>query len=192
MLRSEIVFQSPLLMPWRTVLQNVMLQIEIRGLPAADIGIAPDVCSGLLGLSGFENSYSYELSGGMQQRVALCRALIHEPSILLMDEPFGALDAITREEMNHELQSLWIGQPKTVLFITHSISEAIYLADRILVMSARPGRMLADIRIDFPRPRPLDSLVGSSAFAEQIGRFAPISAAKERPLESARAPDLCE
>jgi NitT/TauT family transport system ATP-binding protein len=167
-----IVFQSPLLMPWRTVLQNVMLQIEIRGLPAARYR---------------EHSYSHELSGGMQQRVALCRALIHEPSILLMDEPFGALDAITREEMNHELQSLLIDQPKTVLFITHSISEAIYLADRILVMSARPGRMLADIRIDFARPRSLDSLIGSSAFAEHNRTIRAYLNSKGGALEGARA-----
>jgi NitT/TauT family transport system ATP-binding protein len=182
-----IVFQSPLLMPWRTVLQNVMLQIEIRGLPAARYRERARVLLRLVGLSGFENSYSHELSGGMQQRVALCRALIHEPSILLMDEPFGALDAITREEMNHELQSLWIDQPKTVLFITHSISEAIYLADRILVMSARPGRMLADIRIDFARPRSLDSLIGSSAFAEHNRTIRAYLNSKGAALEGARA-----
>jgi NitT/TauT family transport system ATP-binding protein len=183
-----IVFQSPLLMPWRTVLQNVMLQIEIRGLPAARYRDRAGCLLRLVGLSGFENSYSYELSGGMQQRVALCRALIHEPSILLMDEPFGALDAITREQMNHELQSLWISQPKTALFVTHSISEAIYLADRILVMSARPGRILADIGIDFPRPRSLDSLVGSSAFAEHSRTIRAYLNSKAAAVESVRAP----
>jgi NitT/TauT family transport system ATP-binding protein len=161
-----IVFQSPLLMPWRTVLQNVMLQIEIRDLPVGRYRQRAANLLQLVGLSGFENSYPYELSGGMQQRVALCRALIHEPTLLLMDEPFAALDAMTREQMNSELQSLWISQPKTVLFITHSISEAIFLGDRVLVMSARPGRMLEDIRIEFPRPRSLDTLIGSAAFAE--------------------------
>jgi ABC-type glutathione transport system ATPase component len=112
------------------------------------------------------NQYPHELSGGMQQRVGLCRALIHDPQILLMDEPFGALDALTREQMNAELQQIWMQRRKTVLFITHSITEAIYLGDRVLVMSSRPGQMLADIKIDFERPRAIDNLVGSRQFAE--------------------------
>jgi NitT/TauT family transport system ATP-binding protein len=161
-----IVFQSPLLMPWRTVLQNVLLQIEIRGMPKSEYREPALRLLDLVGLADVEGSYPYELSGGMQQRVGLCRALIHDPKILLMDEPFGALDAMTREQMNAELQRVWMQRRKTVVFITHSISEAIYLGDRVLVMSPRPGRMVADISIDFERPRAIDTLVGSRKFAE--------------------------
>ena len=161
-----IVFQSPLLMPWRTVVQNVMLQIEIRGLSSPSYREQALDLLRLVVLAGFENSHPYELSGGMQQRVGLCRALIHDPNLLLMDEPFGALDAMTREQMNDELQRVWMQRRKTVLFITHSISEAIYLGDRVLVMSPRPGHLLADIKIDFPRPREFENLVGSSEFGE--------------------------
>ncbi len=148
-----IVFQSPLLMAWRTILQNVMLQIDIRGLKPADYREEAMRLLHLVGLDGFENSFPYQLSGGMQQRVGLCRALIHDPDLLIMDEPFGALDAMTRENMNAELQRIWMERRKTVLFITHSISEAVFLADRVLVMSPRPGRIVGDIKIDLPRPR---------------------------------------
>jgi len=161
-----VVFQSPLLMPWRTVLQNVLLQIDIRGLPKSDYRERAINLINLVGLAGFENSYPYELSGGMQQRVGLCRALIHDPDILLMDEPFGALDAMTREQMNAELQRVWMQRRKTVLFITHSITEAIYLGDRVVVMSARPGRVLADFKIEFERPRAIDTLIGDPNFAD--------------------------
>ncbi len=148
-----IVFQSPLLMAWRTVLENVLLQIEIRDLRVADyLAPARDLIR-LVGLDGFEDAHPHQLSGGMQQRVGLCRALIHDPDLLIMDEPFGALDAMTRELMNAELQRIWIERRKTVLFITHSISEAVYLADRVLVMSPRPGRIVGEIVVDLPRPR---------------------------------------
>jgi NitT/TauT family transport system ATP-binding protein len=147
-----IVFQSPLLMAWRTVLQNVLLQIEIRDLRVGDyLAPARDLIR-LVGLDGFEDAHPHQLSGGMQQRVGLCRALIHDPDLLIMDEPFGALDAMTRELMNAELQRIWIERRKTVLFITHSISEAVYLADRVLVMSPRPGRIVGEIVVDLPRP----------------------------------------
>ena len=148
-----IVFQSPLLMAWRTVLQNVLLQIEIRDLDVAHYRDAARDLIRLVGLEGFENALPHQLSGGMQQRVGLCRALIHDPDVLIMDEPFGALDAMTRELMNAELQRIWIERRKTVLFITHSISEAVFLADRVLVMSPRPGRIVGEIAVDLPRPR---------------------------------------
>jgi NitT/TauT family transport system ATP-binding protein len=131
----------------------VLLQIEIRNLSVADYrGSARDLIK-LVGLDGFENAHPHQLSGGMQQRVGLCRALIHDPDLLIMDEPFGALDALTRELMNAELQRIWIERRKTVLFITHSISEAVFLADRVVVMSPRPGRIVGEIVVDLPRPR---------------------------------------
>ena len=148
-----IVFQSPLLMAWRTVLQNVLLQVEIRDLDVAKYREPARDLIRLVGLEGFEGSLPHQLSGGMQQRVGLCRALIHDPDLLIMDEPFGALDAMTRELMNAELQRIWIERQKTVLFITHSISEAVFLADRVLVMSPRPGRVVGEIVVDLPRPR---------------------------------------
>ena len=140
-------------MAWRTVLQNVLLQIDIRNLRTADYLPAAHDLIRLVGLQGFEHAHPHQLSGGMQQRVGLCRALIHDPALLIMDEPFGALDAMTREQMNAELQRIWIERRKTVLFITHSIAEAAFLADRILVMSPRPGRIVGDIVVDLPRPR---------------------------------------
>jgi NitT/TauT family transport system ATP-binding protein len=140
-------------MAWRTVLQNIMLPIDIRGLPVADYLPAARGLIRLVGLDGFEHAHPHQLSGGMQQRVGLCRALIHDPDLLVMDEPFGALDAMTREQMNAELQRIWIERRKTVLFITHSIAEAVYLADRVLVMSPRPGKLVGEIVVDLPRPR---------------------------------------
>jgi len=153
-----IVFQSPVLLPWRTVLENIELQVEVRHLDrAASRQKARELIS-LVGLDGFADSYPYQLSGGMQQRVSLCRALIHDPSLLLMDEPFGALDAMTREHMGLELQRVWMERQKTVLFITHSIAEAVFLSDRIVVMSARPGRIEEIITVDIPRPRGMDAM----------------------------------
>lgn len=147
------VFQQPVLLPWRTVLDNVLFSIEMLGKnPKAARDKALHLLE-LAGLKGFENKYPRELSGGMQQRVSICRALIHEPSLLLMDEPFGALDALTREEMSYELLRIWEQTRKTILFVTHSISEAVLLADRVVVMSARPGRIVKVVSIDLPRPR---------------------------------------
>lgn len=153
-----IVFQSPRLLPWRTVLGNIELQLEVRGVGAAERRARALDLVRTVGLAGFESSYPSQLSGGMQQRVALCRSLIHEPSLLLMDEPFGALDAITREQMNLELQQLCIAMRKTVVLVTHSITEAVFLSDRVAIMSARPGRIVTIIAVDLPRPRTVNSM----------------------------------
>ena len=147
------VFQSPVLLEWRNVLDNVMLQIEMRGLePAAYLDRARDLL-GSVGLAEFENAYPRELSGGMRQRTAIIRGLIHDPPLLLMDEPFGALDALTREQMRIDLETLWLTSHKTVLFVTHSVDEAVLLSDRVVVMSPRPGRIERIIDISLPRPR---------------------------------------
>jgi NitT/TauT family transport system ATP-binding protein len=150
-----IVFQSPVLLEWRTALGNVMLQAEAKRLErAAAQGRARELLRAV-GLSGFEDKYPHELSGGMCQRVSLCRALIHDPSQLLMDEPFGALDALTRDQLVLDLQQIWNERRMTVLFITHSVPEAVFLSDRIMVMTPRPGRVDRMIDIDLPRPRTL-------------------------------------
>ncbi len=159
-----IVFQSALLLPWRTVIDNILLQAEIRYMPMAAARERAATLMAMAGLQGFENKYPWQLSGGMQQRVAILRALLHDPPVLLMDEPFGALDAMTREKMNIELQRIWMAAGKTVLLITHSIPEAIFLSDRVFVMSERPGRIVATYDIDLPRPRPLD-VMGTERFA---------------------------
>jgi NitT/TauT family transport system ATP-binding protein len=153
-----VVFQSPVLFPWRSVLDNVLLPVDVQGLGRNRYQkVAMDLL-GLVGLSGFEHRYPWELSGGMQQRVAITRALVHDPAMLLMDEPFGALDAMTREFMNLELQRIWLEKRKTVLFITHSIPEAVFLGDRVLVMTPRPGRILDDVAVDLRRPRGLEMM----------------------------------
>lgn len=151
-----IVFQQDLLMDWRRVLGNVLVQPEFRGLRARDFKPRAMELLKLVGLAGFEDRYPYELSGGMRQRVSICRALIHDPELLLMDEPFGALDALTRDQINLDLQRIWQANKKTVLFVTHSVAEAVFLADRVFVMAPRPTRILEDIAIDLPRPRDLD------------------------------------
>ncbi len=153
-----IVFQSPVLLPWRNVLQNIELTLEFRGLPKKDYRTKALELVRLLGLSGFEQSLSHQLSGGMQQRVAIGRALIFDPPVLLMDEPFGALDAFTREQLNLEVQRIWLETKKTVLFITHSITEALFLSDQVAVMSPRPGHVAAIIPVDLPRPRSFKDL----------------------------------
>jgi len=152
-----IVFQSPVLLPWRTIRENVVLPLEFRGESRAAAEKALALLA-LVGLDAFADRYPHELSGGMQQRAALARALVTDPSILLMDEPFGALDAMTREHMNLELLRLWTARRKTVLFITHSIAEAVFLSDRVLVMTSRPGTLAETITIDMPRPRTLSIL----------------------------------
>jgi NitT/TauT family transport system ATP-binding protein len=150
-----IIFQRDALLEWRTVLNNVLLQIDVRRLNRRRYEPIARELLARVGLAGFENYYPWELSGGMRQRVALCRALVHDPSLLLMDEPFGALDALTREQMNLDLQRIWLENRKTMLFITHSISEALFLSDRVVVMSPRPGRIVIDLHVDLPRPRRL-------------------------------------
>ncbi|WP_233809056.1 ABC transporter ATP-binding protein [Paraburkholderia sp. HP33-1] len=151
-----VVFQSPVLFPWRTVLDNVLLPVDVQRLGRDKLRARAMNLLSLVGLQGFEKRYPQELSGGMQQRAAMVRALIHEPTILFMDEPFGALDAMTREQMNLQLQHIWLERKETVLFITHSIPEAVFLADRVLVMTPRPGHIVDDVVVDLARPRCLD------------------------------------
>jgi len=150
------VFQQPVLLPWRSVLDNVLFSVEMLGQPPRQYRKQAADLLELTGLGGFETKYPHELSGGMQQRVAICRALLPDPSLLLMDEPFGALDAMTREEMSLELLRVWEERRKTILFVTHSIPEAILLADRVVVMTARPGRIARVLTIDLPRPRTME------------------------------------
>lgn len=148
-----MVFQSPVLLDWRTVLENVLLPIEILDRDKRDARRKAGELLTMVGLDGFENRHPAELSGGMQQRVAICRALVFDPEILLMDEPFGALDALTRDEMAVELLRLWEETQKTILFVTHSIEEAVFLSDRVIVMSPRPGRVNLEVVSGLPRPR---------------------------------------
>ncbi len=150
---TAMVFQSPTLLPWATVLDNVLFPLRMMGRMGPESRARARELIRLVGLEGFEAKSPRELSGGMQQRVAICRALIHDPQVLLMDEPFGALDALTREEMTLELLRIWERQPKTIVFVTHSIPEAVLLADRVVVMSARPGRIAQVIEVPLARPR---------------------------------------
>jgi NitT/TauT family transport system ATP-binding protein len=160
-----IVFQSPLLLPWRNVLRNVMLPVEVKRLKRAPYEERARALLRLTGLEAFAGKYPWQLSGGMQQRAAICRALVHDPDILLMDEPFGALDALTRETMNLELQRIQMDTGKTVLLITHSIPEAVFLSDRVVVMTARPGAIAAEYDIALKRPRAL-GVMGEAEFGE--------------------------
>jgi NitT/TauT family transport system ATP-binding protein len=151
-----IVFQQDLLMDWRRVRANILVQPEFRGLRVKDYEKRAQELLNLVGLSGCEEKYPFELSGGMRQRVAICRALVHNPSLLLMDEPFGALDALTRDQMNLDLQRIWYENKKTVLFVTHSIPEAVFLGDRVFVMAPSPTKIRESIEIKLPRPRNLE------------------------------------
>ena len=167
--RLGIVFQDAILLDWRNVLDNVLLQVDIRKLERAKYEAVARHLLEATGLKGFESHKPFELSGGMRQRVSICRALVHDPPLLLMDEPFGALDALTREQISMDIQRVWMEKRKTALFITHSIPEAVLLADRVVVMSPRPGRIAEIIDIDLPRPRKLDSM--PEKFSEYTGRI---------------------
>jgi NitT/TauT family transport system ATP-binding protein len=159
---TGMAFQNPTLLPWRTTIHNIMLPLEIAQPHAGKLrreramyeAKARDLLA-LVGLKGFEDKFPWELSGGMQQRASICRALIHDPSLLMLDEPFGALDMFTREELWLALQELWMARSPTVILVTHDLREAVFLADRILVMSARPGRIVAERTVELPRPRAL-------------------------------------
>lgn len=160
-----MVFQSPVLLKWKNVVGNIMLPVEFARLDRAGHLERAHSLIQLVGLEGFEEMYPYELSGGMQQRVSLCRALVTDPKMLLMDEPFGALDAMTRDELDLELLRIWDERRKTVLFVTHNIQEAVFLSDEVVVMSARPGRVLQKLRIDLARPRTIE-MMSSGQFGE--------------------------
>ena len=151
-----MVFQAPLLLKWRRILENVLLPAEILGLPGAEARSRAKNLLALVGLSGYEHKYPYELSGGMQQRAAIARALVHDPKLVLMDEPFGALDALTREKMNLELLRIWKEAGKTIVFVTHGISEAVFLGTRVVVLTAGPARMADNFVVELPYPRTLD------------------------------------
>jgi NitT/TauT family transport system ATP-binding protein len=165
-----VVFQTPVLLPWLTVIENVLLPVRVLRLPRKPAEERARTLIARVGLGGFERKYPFELSGGMQQRVGIARSLIHDPGLLLMDEPFGALDALTRERMSLELQRIWIAHRKTVFFITHSILESVFLSDRVLVMSARPGRIIEELVIPFPRPRGFD-LGANPQFNDLVSRI---------------------
>lgn len=165
-----IVFQQPTLLPWKTVLENVLVSIRAQGLDIKTYRKRAEDLLAMMKLGGFLRHYPHELSGGMQQRVGIARGLVHDPSVLLMDEPFAALDAMTREMMMEELQRIWMENQKSVMFITHSIVEAVFLSDKIVVMSPRPGRVVQIIDVDLPRPRTLASL-SDPKFVELTGRL---------------------
>ncbi|MGH7107934.1 MAG: ABC transporter ATP-binding protein [Acetobacteraceae bacterium] len=168
--RLGMVFQKDLLLAWRTVIDNVLIQAEVRGLDRRTLRGRAEELLRLVGLGGFERFYPHELSGGMRQRVAICRALLHDPSLLLMDEPFAALDAITRDQLALDFQRFWQADQRTVVFITHNIAEAVFLGDRVLVMTARPGRIAEVIDVDIARPRAL-AMRESPEFTRLSGRI---------------------
>lgn len=160
-----IVFQQDALLDWRDATENILLQIDLRRRRRPGDADRARALLASVGLAGFERKRPYQLSGGMRQRVSICRALVHQPPVLLMDEPFGALDALSREQIMADLQQVWMEEGISVLFITHSIPEAVFLSDRVVVMSARPGRIVETIPVDLPRPRPL-SILAEPAFNE--------------------------
>lgn len=163
-----VVFQEPTLLPWRTILQNILLPVELMHLDRKSYTERALGLMEMIGLKGFENKYPRELSGGMRQRAGICRALVRDPKVLLMDEPFGALDAMTREFLNMELQRIWMQSRKTVIFVTHSIPEAVFLADRVVVMSPRPGRVSEVISVPLPRERKLSDLSQATDILSRI------------------------
>lgn len=163
--RIGFVFQQANLMPWRTVLENIALPLELQGVPVEERRARAQSLVDLVGLRGFDHSFPRDLSGGMAQRVAIARAMIHEPELVLLDEPFGSLDALTRERMEEELMRIWAARTMTVVMVTHSISEAVLLADRVVVLSARPARVNLDLAIRLPRPRNL-GMTHTQAFGE--------------------------
>ncbi|KAB2344410.1 ABC transporter ATP-binding protein [Actinomadura rudentiformis] len=165
------VFQRAALLEWRTARRNILLQAEMRRMPAGQARERADKLIEMTGLRGFEDAHPHELSGGMQQRVALCRALLHEPPVLLMDEPFGALDALTREQMNVELNRIWRETGTTVLLVTHSIAEAVYLADRVVVMTPRPGTVEEIIDVGLPPERDYAATMARPEFARATRRI---------------------
>jgi len=165
-----MVFQRDVLLDWRTILANVLLPIDFRHERRADYERHAHELLALFGLSGFEQHYPAQLSGGMRQRAAICRALIHNPDLLLMDEPFGALDALTRDQLNVELQRIWAATSKTIVFVTHSIPEAVFLSDRVVVFSPRPGRVALELAIDLPRPRKM-AIRQAPEFNQYIGQI---------------------
>lgn len=168
-----MVFQAPTLLPWRTIKENIMVPVEVQNLDKKTHSIRADELIKMVGLDGFEEKYPNELSGGMQQRAGICRALVHEPAVLLMDEPFGALDAMTREYMNLELIRIWQESQQTIVFVTHSISEAVFLSDRVIVLSPRPGRIAEIIDINIPRPRDLSIMASDEAgvYVKRIRKY---------------------
>ena len=192
---AGMAFQNPIMLPWRTILDNVMLPLEVvephRSQLRAQRSIYEEKALKLLalvGLKGYDKRYPHELSGGMQQRASLCRALIHEPRLLMLDEPFGALDVFTREDLWFELQALCINLKPSVILVTHDLREAVFLADRVLVMSSRPGRIIAERDIPFARPRQLDDLY-TAPYQELVHDLRlHISAARKAELENVNTP----
>jgi NitT/TauT family transport system ATP-binding protein len=174
---TAVVFQSPVLLPWRTIVQNVLLPIEFRRLPVAEFRAKAMDLLAMVGLAEFADRFPHELSGGMQQRAAIVRALVQDPRLLLMDEPFGALDAMTREQLNLEVLRIWSGSRKTIVFVTHSIAESIFLSDRVFVMTSRPGTVAEIIDIDLPRPRDL-KMINTDRFGTYASRIRRLLEAK--------------
>ncbi len=176
--KIAVVFQEATLLPWKSAVANVSFPLELRGTPSAEATARAQVMLELVGLGDFANRYPHELSGGMRQRVSIARGLVQDPRIILMDEPFGALDEQTRTKMGHELLDIWQRTNKTILFITHSLTEALFLSDRVLVMSHRPGRILEEIKVELPRPRDYD-IIGSEAFGRYRNRIWQLIAGSE-------------